>query len=167
MTNTFITYNTEIKQNSINDFSLYLCNILNSFKILHWYSKNYNFHKLTGKFYEDFDSLFDSLMEEIIGVSNHKNICFSITCPEVILKNINNSNCLKDHINDLFSILEDLENTIKSNEMTNFTSSSFNGINNLIEEILSLCNKTRYLISMIESDNDQSVNLIPLKDIGA
>jgi DNA-binding ferritin-like protein len=163
--NAYITQNVTIKQNNINDFSLYLCNILTSLKMLHWYSKDYNFHELIGKFYEDFDPLFDSLMEEIIGVSNSRNICFSVTCPEVSLKNINDSKCLNSQIDDVFYILENLEKTIKSDEMSEFISSSYNGINNLIEEILSLSNKVRYLVSMLET-KDQSINLIPLKDMG-
>lgn len=165
MINTYISQNMTIKENNINDFSLYLCNILTSFKILHWYSKDYNFHKLVGKFYEDFDSLFDSLMEEIIGVSNSQNICFSVSCPEVSLKNVNDSKCLASQIDDLFYIIENLEKTIKNDEMNDFVKSTFNGINNLIEELLSLCNKVRYLVSMLET-NDQKTNLIPLKDIG-
>jgi DNA-binding ferritin-like protein len=164
--NTYIAQNTSAKENNIREFSLYLCDILSSFKILHWYSKDYNFHNLTGKFYEDFDELFDSLMEEIIGVYNNKNICFSVSCPERDLKKINQCICLKDQIDEAFSTLDSLESTIKSEDMSEFVSSSCNGINNLIEEILSLSNKFKYLSSMLQTE-DQKTTLIPLKDLGA
>jgi DNA-binding ferritin-like protein len=165
MINTYISQNIEVEKNNINNFSSYLCNFLSSLKILHWYSTDYNFHKLVGKFYQEFDYLFDSLMEEIIGVCNSKNISFSVYSPEVVLKKDNDSKCLIGQIDDLFYMIENLEKTIKSNEMENFTKSSYNGINNLIEELLSLCNKVRYLVSMLEK-TDQKTNLIPLKDIG-
>jgi DNA-binding ferritin-like protein len=163
--NTYISQNISVKESTIKEFSIYLCDILSSFKILHWYSKDYNFHKLIGKFYNEFDELFDELMEEIIGVSKEKNINFSVICPERDIRKINDCLCLNDQIEEVFNILDSLQSTIKNKNMEEFVSVSINGINNIIEEINSASNKLKYLLSMFNTE-DQKTTLIPLKDFG-
>lgn len=137
-------------ENLINDFSLYLCDILSSLRILHWYSKNYNFHEIIGNFYSDFDKMFDNLMEEIIGVCSIQNINFTVKSPERDLKKINQCECVESQINEIFSILESMENTLKNEDMQYFISLSRNGINNTIDEIQSLSNKLKYLLKMFD-----------------
>jgi DNA-binding ferritin-like protein len=148
---------SNIDKNLLNDFSLYLCDVLSSFRILHWHSKDYNFHKIVGKFYSDFDEIFDSLIEEIIGVSNIKNINFNVKSPERDLTNLNKCFNKEEQIKEVFSVLDSLENTLKGEEMQYFVSSSFkNGINNTIDEILSLSNSFKYLLSMLDVDSSNN-----------
>lgn len=149
--NIYIQTNTN--NNSIDEFSLYLCDILSSFKIVHWNSKDYNFHKIIGKFYSSFDNVFDKLMEEIIGVCSIQGANFSVQSPERNLKKLNQCSCSESQINEIFSILESLENTLKTTEMNSFISSSKNGINNTIDEIQSLSNSLKYLLKMLNNSN--------------
>jgi DNA-binding ferritin-like protein len=164
--NAYISQNLEEKKDTVREFSIYLCDILSSFKILHWYSTDYNFHKLTEKIYNKFDVLFDSLSEEIIGICKRKNISFSVNCPERDIRKINDCLCLNDQIDEVFNILDSLESTIKNNEMNEFISLSSNGINNTIEEIISSSNQLKYLLSMLDVEKNQKTTLIPLKDFG-
>lgn len=148
--NVYINSNLEQKNNSVKEFSLYLCDILNSIKLLHWHSNEYNLHKILDETYESFDDLFDKLIEEIIGITKKANN-FSLEFPKRDVKKVLESCCLEEQINELLSILESLENTIKNNNMDNFIKNNcFNGINNTIEEILSVSNKCKYLIGMIK-----------------
>jgi DNA-binding ferritin-like protein len=148
--NVYINSNLEQKNNSVKEFSLYLCDILNSIKLLHWYSNEYNLHKILDETYESFDDLFDKLIEEIIGITKKANN-FSLEFPKRDVKKVLESCCLEEQINELLSILASLENTIKNNNMDNFIKNNcFNGINNTIEEILSVSNKCKYLIGMIK-----------------
>lgn len=148
--NVYINSNLEQKNNSVKEFSLYLCDILNSIKLLHWYSNEYNLHKILDKTYESFDDLFDKLIEEIIGITKKANN-FSLEFPKRDVKKVLESCCLEEQINELLSILESLENTIKNNNMDIFIKNNcFNGISNTIEEILSVSNKCKYLIGMIK-----------------
>jgi DNA-binding ferritin-like protein len=148
--NVYINSNLEQKNNSVKEFSLYLCDILNSIKLLHWYSYEYNFHKILDETYESFDNLFDKLIEEIIGITKNVNN-FSLEFPKRDVKKVLDSDCLEEQIKELSGVLESLENTIKNSNMNTFVeSNSFNGINNTIEEILSASNKCKYLINMIK-----------------
>jgi DNA-binding ferritin-like protein len=147
--NVYIDNNIKEKNNNVKKFSLYLCDILSSIKILHWYSNEYNFHKILNEIYESFDESFDKLVEEIIGVTN-SGVCFSLECPERSVKKLLDSSCTEEQIKELFGILESLENTVKNKNMEIFVNSCFNGINNTIEEILSASNKCKYLINMIK-----------------
>ena len=71
--NVYINSNLEQKNTSVKDFSLYLCDVLSSIKLLHWYSDEYNFHEILDDTYETFDNLFDKLIEEIIGITKKTN----------------------------------------------------------------------------------------------
>lgn len=148
--NVYINSNLEQKNNSVKDFSLYLCDVLSSIKLLHWYSDEYNFHKILDETYESFDDLFDKLIEEIIGITKKVNN-FNLEFPRRDVKKVLDSCSLEEQLKELLGVLESLENTIKNNNMDSFIKqNSFNGINNTIEEILSTSNKCKYLISMIK-----------------
>lgn len=148
--NIYINSNLEQKNTSVKDFSLYLCDVLSSIKLLHWYSDEYNFHEILDDTYETFDNLFDKLIEEIIGITKKTN-SFYLEFPKRDVKKVLDSSSLEEQIKELLGVLESLENSIKNNNMDSFIkSNSFNGINNTIEEILSASNKCKYLISMIK-----------------
>lgn len=146
--NAYITSNL-VENNLVYDFSLYLCDVLSSLRILHWNSEDYNVHKILGDFYSTFDSTFDSLVEEIIGVSKITGLNFNVNSPKRDLNILKNCLSKEEQIKEIFCILESLENTIKGEEMLSFISSyNKNGINNTIDEILSISNKFKYLLSL-------------------
>lgn len=148
--NVYISSNMN-DENLLNEFSLYLCDVLSSFRILHWYSKDYNFHKIVGDFYTKIDPVFDSLVEEIIGVCKIKNLIFNVKSPQRDLSILNKCSCKNEQIKEIFSILDSLENTIKGEDMMSFVSScDKNGIINTIDEILSMSNGLKYLLSMMD-----------------
>ena len=151
--NVYINNNLEENKNKIKQFNLFLLDILSSIKLIHWHSDNYNFHKILDDVYNNFNELFDKLSEEIIGISKNTNICFTIQCPERNLTNLFDCNCFQDQINEYYSILDSLESTLKNDDMSLLVNNSINGINNILEEIFSESNKSKYLINMLKNSN--------------
>ncbi len=147
--NVYISNNMQ-ENNKIKEFSLYLCDVLASLKLIHWYSLDYNLHKILNKTYESFDGLFDKLIEELIGICQDSN-SFLLDCPERDIKKVLICSSREEQINEILSILKSLENTIKNQNMESIINKlHFSGINNIIEEILSESNKCKYLLKMIK-----------------
>ncbi len=137
------------KQNSTIVFGNILNNFLSSLKILHWYSTDINLHHIIGDLYSDLEKKFDNLQEEIIGISKTQNNIFP---------SLNENNFLfkiKDNIDEknIFIIFENnisnFLNLINSIEINNFIKSSVSGLNNTKEDIVSIINKSKYLIQMV------------------
>ncbi len=127
-------------------FGMFLNNILSSIKMLHWYTNNYNVHKILGKHYEELSNLFDKLQEEIIGTSSGSNVLFPMV-------NTSTFELLdySDFSNAYITIIEQFKNNTNSIEFNNYLNSVSSGINNTKEEIFSEINKTLYFLSLINS----------------
>jgi DNA-binding ferritin-like protein len=134
-------------------FAFILNRFLSSVKMMHWYTCNYNMHKIFGNLYDDLGDLFDSLQEEIIGTSN-KNENYD-RFPTLDIE------CIKDeeHLNyqDDVSILNHYmsnQNTLKDIldcfEFKSYAENSRSGLMNIKDEIVSRLNKTNYLLNMIK-----------------
>lgn len=151
--NVYINNSLNEDNNKIKQFNLFLLDVLSSIKLIHWHSDNYNFHKILDDVYNNFNELFDKLSEEIIGISKNKNICFNIQCPERNLTGLFDCNNLQNQINEYYSILDSLESTLKNDDISFLIDNSVNGINNILEEIFSESNKSKYLINMLKNSN--------------
>jgi DNA-binding ferritin-like protein len=140
------------KSNTI-EFADFLNKFLSKVKLIHWYTLNFNLHKILNDVYSDLSDSFDSFQEEIIGTSNSQNNQFPII-------DVKNTQIFKDDLsifnNDenmiIFykNITSELKNILCSVELNNYISNSQSGLNNSKEEILNRINKSLYLISMIK-----------------
>ena len=140
------------KSNTI-EFADFLNKFLSKVKLIHWYTLNFNLHKILNDVYSDLSDSFDSFQEEIIGTSNSQNNQFPIF-------DVKNTQIFKDDLsifnNDenmiIFykNITSELKNILCSVELNNYISNSQSGLNNSKEEILNKINKSLYLISMIK-----------------
>jgi hypothetical protein len=146
------TQNVESTLDSTRDFGLFLNKILAGIKMFHWYTLNYNFHIITNDLHKNLNKLVDSLMEELIEVVRTQNTMFNINLPEIQ----NFENCqtyqpeLQSFVNKYSEISFVLMQVLNSAEFSDFTQKSISGINNVKEEILSLLNKTSYLLNQIK-----------------
>lgn len=146
------TQNVESTLDSTRDFGLFLNKILAGIKMFHWYTLNYNFHIITNDLHKNLNKLVDSLMEELIEVVRTQNTTFNINLPEIQ----NFENCqtyqpeLQSFVNKYSEISFVLMQVLNSAEFSDFTQKSISGINNVKEEILSLLNKTSYLLNQIK-----------------
>lgn len=126
-------------------FGMFLNQFLSSLKMLHWYTTNYDAHKILGNDYEKLSDIFDSLQEEIIGTCQSSNIPF----PMPVSNNLNDLD-YQNIIESYKSITDQLKNNINSLDFNNYLTNVSSGINNTKEEILSQINKTLYLLSLIK-----------------
>lgn len=127
-------------------FGLLLNNILLNIKMMHWYTDNYNVHKILGEDYDTLSDLFDKIQEEIIGTSKESQIIFPMINSNS-LDNIDYTNIIESYKN----LVTHLKNNLNGLEFNNYLSSVSTGINNTKEEIISEVNKTLYLLSLINS----------------
>lgn len=122
---------------------------LSDIRMMHWYTLNYNLHSIFGSLYDDLSELIDKLQEEIIGTSRQTGISFPDCNLDKFLQfdinNFKDDESIKFYFNVLQSTLKQL---LESPEFISYTKSVTSGINNTKEEIISLLNKTNYLISM-------------------
>jgi hypothetical protein len=131
-------------------FGIALKKIHSSIQLLHWYTTNYNVHKILGDLYEDLDILFDKLQEEIIGTSKIQNSLFPHIEINLNFEDINYYNKSEEDILLFYKkINETIQNLLTSLEFNNYTSSVKSGINNTKEEIITSFNKTNYLLSLV------------------
>jgi hypothetical protein len=145
------------KKNQTIVFANILNNFLSCLKILHWYSNDINVHNIIGDLYSSLSENFDKFQEEIIGVSNSNNNLFPIIneenynfkCGDEILE----ENVIDCFDKNLFTFL----NLLNSVEIDNFIKASKSGLNNTKEEILSSINKSKYLISMVNSNQNHTL----------
>jgi DNA-binding ferritin-like protein len=146
------TQNLESTLDNTRNFGLFLNKILAGIKMFHWYTLNYNFHIVTDDLYKNLSKLIDTFMEELIEVVRTQNIPFNINIPEI--QNFDNCQTyqpeLQNFTNKYNEISYTLMQVLNSQEFFQFTQSTISGINNVKEEILSLLNKTSYLLNQIK-----------------
>lgn len=136
--------------NSTKEFGIFLNKIILSVKMMHWYVQDYNAHHILGKLYDGLSDLFDTLQEEIIGITKSKNKQFpNLNC----LLEFENFELYKDNqaiLNNFYNISDTLKNILSSLEFNGYVDTTQSGINNTKEEIISLLNKTEYLIGLLK-----------------
>jgi DNA-binding ferritin-like protein len=119
--------------------------------MVHWYTEDYNVHKILGHLYESLSDLFDNLQEEIIGTSKQQNKLFPQINFELDSDNIQNyipSNGI--NMETYYKSIQTLCYVLTSAEFSAYVESVTSGINNIKEEILTSVNKTNYLLSMVK-----------------
>lgn len=145
------------KKNQTIIFGNILNNFLSCLKILHWYSNDINVHNIIGDLYLSLSETFDAFQEEIIGISNFENNIFPIINEENYNFKCDND-ILEKNVIDIFQKNVFLFlNLLNSVEIDNFIKSSKSGLNNTKEEILSSINKSKYLISMVNSNQNHTL----------
>jgi DNA-binding ferritin-like protein len=133
------------------EFGLFLNKIVSSIKMAHWYTQDYNIHKILGNLYDNLNNLFDKMQEEIIGTSKTSNVFFPKL--NLIVDNIESLENYQDDqkiINVFDQTKTVLKNLLCSLEFIQYVDTVQSGINNTKEEIISELNKTEYLLSMIK-----------------
>ena len=142
-----LSYNLDGSKN----FAIFLTKILSGLQLCHWYSDDYNVHLIIGDLYNDLRKLFDLLQEEIIGIVKEGCGGFVMSVPEVDLGSLLLYKCSPENkIKEIISILNMTSDIFNSQDLKNFIGSSGNGINNTREEILSSCNRAKYLLGLIK-----------------
>jgi hypothetical protein len=137
------------KQNSTLVFGNILNNFLSSLKILHWYSPDINLHYILDDLYSDLSKKFDKLQEEIIEVSRYQLSSFPVLNENDFLFKIEDNIDEKNIILIFDKNISKFLNLLNSIEINNFIKSNISGLNNTKEDIVSIINKSKYLISII------------------
>lgn len=140
------------KSNTI-EFADFLNKFLSKVKLIHWYTLNFNLHKILNDVYTDLSASFDSFQEEIIGISNSQNNQFPIIDvknTQIFKDDLSIFNNDENMINFYKNITSELKNILCCVELNNYISNSQSGLNNSKEEILNKINKSLYLISMVK-----------------
>jgi len=123
--------------------------MLSDIKMMHWYTQNYNLHLIFADLYDALSDLVDKLQEEIIGTSRQTGISFPDCNLDEFLKfDINN---FKDDESIIFcfnALQSTFKEILESAEFISYTKSVTSGLLNTKDEIISILNKTNYLISM-------------------
>jgi DNA-binding ferritin-like protein len=130
---------------STKQFGLFLNEVLSAIKMMHWYTNNYNAHKVLGKNYETLAGLFDKIQEEIIGTCKDSSVLFPMINSNNSFNNLDHSNVLDSYK----TISTEIKNNLNSLDLQNYLSAVSSGISNTKEEIITELNKTNYLISLI------------------
>jgi hypothetical protein len=147
---TFISNQVESSLDSTRNFGVFLNKSLSTIKMCHWYTENYNAHKIMGKVYDNLSDLFDSLQEEIIGTSKQQGKPFPEISIEIDLENIQNYRPVDDiNMQAYYKASQAIIAALTCQEMTAYVSSVISGINNTKEEIISVLNNANYLLAMI------------------
>jgi DNA-binding ferritin-like protein len=133
-------------------FGLFLSKALVTLHMVHWYVLNYDAHVILGDLYDDLDSKFDKLQEEIIGTSRETGALFPMTSPNIFdLENISQFKDNTSRIIDTYHWLnKTVVNVLTSSEFKGYTSQVKSGIQNTVDDILSKFNKANYLLSMVK-----------------
>lgn len=110
-------------------------------KLLHWQSGLYGQHKALDDFWNEFNGLADTLAESVMGkygkpVLTEENLCLELKNFEN--PNEGNLNEFMDHLTKCYSI--DCKSILSAE--------SDSELINIIDEILSLIEKTKYLLSL-------------------
>jgi DNA-binding ferritin-like protein len=135
------------------EFAEYLNKFLSNVKLLHWYTLNYDIHKILNDLYDELSEHFDKLQEEIIGLDRKKTRDF----PNINLKNLKISNIDIEtqlsndiHIMQCYKVISsEFKNIICGLDISSYISNSQSGLNNTKEDILSEINKSLYLLDMV------------------
>jgi|LakMenEpi03Aug12_release.lakeMendotaPanAssembly.Ray.scaffolds.fasta_scaffold139957_3 hypothetical protein len=136
------------------EFGCFLLKANSIIRMLHWYTLNYNAHKILGNLYEDLDGLFDKLQEEIIGICRLNNMTFPKINPTTINLDLDNISQFRDEnqntINLYYRVSSEITNTLTCLDFKNFTNQVKSGIDNTVDEIVTRLNKSNYLLSMVK-----------------
>ena len=133
------------------EFGLFLTKCLSFIKMTHWYTSNYNAHKILGSLYDDLSNLFDELQEEIIGTSKTRNVIFPKFSfniqhiEDLSLFNDEDSSILSTYYN----VSNEIMNTLTSLEFNTYLTKVKSGVKNTVDAILTRINKTNYLLSIL------------------
>lgn len=150
---TTVVCNSQIENSldSTRNFGIALNKVLTSIKMVHWYTEDYNAHKILGNLYESLSDLFDNLQEEIIGTSKQQNKLFPQINFELDSDNIQNYIPVNGiNMETYYKSVQTLFYVLESSEFNAYVESVSSGINNIKEEILTSVNKTNYLLSMVK-----------------
>lgn len=142
---------SEYTLDSVRNFGIFLNKSLSVIRMTHWFTQNYDVHKIIGKTYEKLSNLFDTLQEEIIGTSSQQGKVFPEIFYEMDWENIQNYK----HINGInmqsfYKTSQTICSVLNSQEFNAYMQSVISGINNTKEEIISELNKTSYLLNMVD-----------------
>ena len=136
---------------STRNFGIALNKVLTTIKMVHWYTEDYNVHKILGNLYESLSDLFDNLQEEIIGTSKQQNKLFPQINFELDSDNIHNYVPMNGiNMETYYKSVQILFSVLESSEFNAYVESVSSGINNVKEEILTIVNKANYLLSMVK-----------------
>jgi DNA-binding ferritin-like protein len=151
----YIVSTDSIDTITIFDFCEYLNTVLSNIKMCHLFTDNYNFHKIFDKTYQKLSNIFDSLQEELIEIAFDKN--FKINNPYKVSFI---ENC--DYYDCYYQSTQDLILSLSSNLDLNFLSTlNHNGVQNIIDEIMSEINKSYYLLKMAKTSKEpESKNVV-------
>lgn len=145
--NTSLTYNLD----GTKDFAIFLTNILSSLQLCHWYADDYNVHQIVGDLYNGLRKSFDQLLEEIIGITKCGCSGFVLSAPHLDPTGLQLYKCSSGgRIEEILNIINTTLEVLNCQDLKTFIGGSSNGINNTREEILSSCNKAKYLLGMIK-----------------
>lgn len=136
---------------STRNFGIALNKVLTTVKMVHWYTEDYNVHKILGDLYESLSDLFDNLQEEIIGTSKQQNKLFPQINFELDSDNIQNYIPVNGvNMETYYKSVQTLFYVLESSEFNAYVESVSSGINNVKEEILTSVNKANYLLSIVK-----------------
>jgi DNA-binding ferritin-like protein len=133
------------------NLGLFLNDLVAVIKMLHWYTNDYNFHKITDKLYKNLADLIDSLMEELIQITRQENLNLNLNLPDLQTfkkcdyYNTENENFV-DKITNVLFILSETLNCVEIQEVFKNPKS---GLQNTKDEILTQINQTLYLLNQI------------------
>jgi len=149
-----ITQSVANSLDTTREFGIFLLKINSIIKMLHWYTLNYDVHKILGKLYEDLEELFDKLQEEIIGTARLEKANFPKINPTVINLDLDNLSQFRDEnrntIEIYYRVVSEITNVLTCLEFKNYTSQVKSGLNNTVEEIVSRINSSNYLLSLVK-----------------
>lgn len=131
-------------------FGILISRSLTSLHMLHWYTKNFNFHEIIGELYSDLNDLFDKFQEEIIGTSKNSTLLFPGFDPESVELEIElYKGDDKELLENYYKLSTTIIAILSSREISNYIDTVQSGLNNTKEDILSRINKTNYLLDML------------------
>lgn len=140
----------ESSLDSTRTFGISLNKVLTTIKMAHWYTEDYNAHKILGNLYESLSDLFDGLQEEIIGTAKQQNKPFPQISFELDSDNIQNYIPINGvNMETYYKSVQTLFYVLESPEFKAYVESVSSGINNVKEEILTAVNKANYLLGLL------------------
>lgn len=122
---------------SISYFMLSLMQIADQAKIIHWQTDYDTEHRHFGAFYEMFIDQMDTLVEAIAGKCGKEELCFGQAAIQLY--------DYKMAVSTFFDLVDDV---LKGQFCELFDREADSELYNLVDEILDLKNKTRYLLQL-------------------
>lgn len=107
--------------------------ILNQAQVLHWQTHSFARHQALGGFYEGMSDLLDSYVESAMG-----NIGRPTVGDTIMVKNIDEYDPVV-FIEDVIVFLKELKDEVPTD---------FSDLQNILDEMVALANKTKYLFSL-------------------